>query len=80
MAVLPCFLADGESDVVRVLAPLQELMSELWLLTHRDLRQTARIRAFMDFIARAIARDRALLEGRRPVAKPRAAPKPSRKR
>lgn len=67
LAVLPCFLADQDGDLVRVLSPPADLMSELWLLTHRDLRQTARVRAFMDFIARTIARDRALIEGRRPA-------------
>ncbi len=65
LAVLPCFLADEDSDLVRVLSPPPDLMSELWLLTHRDLRQTARVRTFMDFIARTIVRDRALVEGRR---------------
>ncbi|MCO4748087.1 MAG: hypothetical protein KC912_25055 [Proteobacteria bacterium] len=26
----------------------------LWLLTHADLRQTARVRAFVDFISEAV--------------------------
>jgi DNA-binding transcriptional LysR family regulator len=65
LAVLPCFLAEPESTLVRVLSPDASLTSGLWLLTHRDLRDTARIRAFMDFIAQSVRSQRALLEGKR---------------
>lgn len=68
LALLPCFVADPHPDLVRVLGPVDALESELWLLTHGDLRHTARIRAFMDFIAESIAGDRHLLEGRGPGA------------
>jgi hypothetical protein len=37
---------------------------ELWLLTHPDLRCTARVRAFMQMLARGLRRERDLLEGR----------------
>lgn len=66
-AVLPCYLADGEDGLQRIGAPIDELAIDLWLLTHQDLRQTARVRAFLDFIADAITADRDLLEGRRPL-------------
>jgi hypothetical protein len=36
------------------------------VVTHADLRRTARIKAFLDFIGEAIRTDRDLLEGRRP--------------
>ena len=36
---------------------------ELWLLTHPDLRCTARVRAFMEMLARGLRRERARLEG-----------------
>jgi molybdate transport repressor ModE-like protein len=65
LAVLPCFLADPEPTLVRVLPPDASFTSGLWLLTHRDLRDTARIRAFMDFIAQSVRSQRALLEGKR---------------
>jgi hypothetical protein len=41
----------------------------LWILSHEDLRSTARIRAFTEFAAGALARRRPLLEGAR--ARPR---------
>jgi hypothetical protein len=40
------------------------MASELWLLTHPDLRRTARVRAFMDTLAQSLRRERHLLEGR----------------
>jgi DNA-binding transcriptional LysR family regulator len=44
--------------VHRVLPPILPLTRELWLISHQDLRQTARIRAFFEFIAEAIRGER----------------------
>jgi DNA-binding transcriptional LysR family regulator len=63
LAVLPCFLGDPAPELVRVLPPEPALAGELWLLTHPDLRRTARVRAFMETLARGLRRERALLEG-----------------
>jgi DNA-binding transcriptional LysR family regulator len=41
---------------------LPELEGELWLLAHPDLRNTARVRAFLDFCADEIARRRDVIE------------------
>ena len=43
--------------------PLPDLANGIWLLTHADLRQTARVRAFMDFAASEIAKQRKTIEG-----------------
>jgi DNA-binding transcriptional LysR family regulator len=67
VAPLPCFMGDAEPGLKRLFPPDPEIASELWLLTHEDLRHTARIRAFMDFMAASITGDRDLLEGRRPA-------------
>jgi DNA-binding transcriptional LysR family regulator len=64
LAALPCFLGDRAPQLVRVLPPEPSLAGELWLLTHPDLRRTARVRAFMETLARGIRRERDLLEGR----------------
>ncbi|WP_050626940.1 LysR family transcriptional regulator [Bradyrhizobium viridifuturi] len=66
LALLPCYVGDL-APALRRLAPkpLAEPRSALWLLTHDDLRRTARIRATLDFLAKALASDRALFEGRR---------------
>ena len=63
LAVLPCFLADGDPRLQRVGEPLSELETELWLLTHPDLQRTARIRALLDLLFEGLRRQRALLEG-----------------
>ncbi len=63
LAVLPCYLADPERDLVRVLGPVDDLTTELWLITHQDLRGTARIRAFMDHVGEALARRGAMFAG-----------------
>jgi DNA-binding transcriptional LysR family regulator len=66
VAALPCFLGDAASELTRLGPPIPALGSELWLLTHRDLRQVARIRAFLDFMDRALRPMRALFEGTAP--------------
>ena len=38
------------SGLVGVMAPLADLRTELWLITHRSLKDTARIRAFMEIV------------------------------
>ena len=63
LVALPCFLGDRAPELVRVLPPEPSLAGELWLLTHPDLRRTARVRALMETLARGLRRERALLEG-----------------
>jgi len=63
-AVLPCFLADPDDDLARLLEPPKELTSEIWLLTHPDLRRTARVRALMEFLADAFQGDGTLINGK----------------
>lgn len=63
LAVLPCYLADGDAALARVGPPIAEIASELWLLTHADLRRVARIRAFIDFVAPALRAARGRLSG-----------------
>ena len=53
-AVLPCYFADAEPALNRVGEPIPELATDLWLLTHPDLRRVARIRAFMAFVGEAM--------------------------
>lgn len=65
VALLPCYLGDAEPRLQRLVAePLDELARELWIVTHTDLRRTARVRAFMESIAAHLARHRDLISGR----------------
>jgi DNA-binding transcriptional LysR family regulator len=63
LAALPCYLGDTARDLVCVRRPIPEMETMLWILTHEDLRHTARIRAFTEFTAHAFGRRRSLLEG-----------------
>jgi DNA-binding transcriptional LysR family regulator len=64
---LPCFIADGRPGLVRLGPPNPEFAAGLWLLTHPDLRQSARVRVFLDFVAAEVARQRRRLEGELPA-------------
>ena len=66
LAMLPCFMGDSEPELARVPPGKPGPDWDIWILTHEDLRATARVRAFMDFRAEAFHRQRDLLEGRRP--------------
>jgi DNA-binding transcriptional LysR family regulator len=65
LALLPCYLGDSQTGVVRALrAPVPELEGELWIVAHSDLKGTARVRAFFDVVGEGLARERELFEGR----------------
>ncbi len=66
MALLPCFIGDQEPDLVRVPPGTTRPYRHIWLLTHRDIASSVRVRAFMDFSADALHAHSDLVEGRRP--------------
>jgi DNA-binding transcriptional LysR family regulator len=63
IALLPCYLADPDESVRRISGVLPDLASELWIVTHQDLKNTARIRAFLSVIGDAIVAQRRAFEG-----------------
>ncbi len=63
IAALPCCLADRMTTLKRIHGPVAELSTGLWLLTHKDLGDAARMRAFMDHLHDALSLERACLEG-----------------
>lgn len=64
LAVLPCYLADGEPNLVRMLSePVAELERELWIVTHEDLKNTARVRAFLDVVGSGLSEQKSLFAG-----------------
>lgn len=66
MAILPCFVGDVEPQLYRVPPGTMELYRSLWVLTHEDLRNTARIRIFISFIADAILQYEDTISGLKP--------------
>ncbi|MDH7795446.1 MULTISPECIES: LysR family transcriptional regulator [unclassified Beijerinckia] len=66
LVLLPCYLGDSQDGLARAMAtPISEITGELWIVTHADLKQTARVRAFFDLVGEGLARERDLFEGRR---------------
>jgi DNA-binding transcriptional LysR family regulator/ribosomal protein S18 acetylase RimI-like enzyme len=47
-AFAPCLWGDADPRLQRLLPPEPDFGMDLWLLTHPDLRHTARVRAFLD--------------------------------
>lgn len=66
ICMLPCFIGDREPGIARVDTTFTEPDREIWILTHEDLRGTARIRQFMKFMAEAILDKQDLLLGNCP--------------
>ena len=54
IAVLPCYLGDANEALLRLSDPIGELTTQLWLLTHPDLRHVARVRAFMEVMTEGV--------------------------
>ncbi|WP_262696219.1 LysR family transcriptional regulator [Kordiimonas aquimaris] len=48
LGYLPCILMDDDDSFVQLSEPVPSM--EFWVLTHRDLKETARLKAFRDFI------------------------------
>ena len=55
VGVLPTFMEASHPELVAVSDPIPELSVPVWMLTHPDLRQTARVRAFMQHVGDALA-------------------------
>lgn len=55
IALLPVYLPTGDESVTRLLA-VKELVTEMWIVTHRSLKDTARVRAFMEIVGDAVKR------------------------
>ena len=63
LAPMPTALGDAEPDLVRVLGPIPEL-TRIWrILTTRQLRRTARVAAFFDFMVSEVDMLRPILRG-----------------
>ena len=66
LALLPCYLGDSTAGLARALpTPVPEIAGELWIVTHADLKATARVRAFFEHVGEGLARERDLFEGTR---------------
>src|SRR5262249_57369695 len=67
LALLPCFIGHALPMLSQLTPPLPEMQGELWLLTHPDLRNTARVRTFLQLCASQLPHRRSIIEGNTPV-------------
>jgi DNA-binding transcriptional LysR family regulator len=63
LARIPCFAADAQPDLRRLDLELTPSTWGLWLLSHVDLRSTARVRVCRDFLTDIMLEKRDLMEG-----------------
>jgi len=68
LTMLPCLLGASWPGLRSVISPLSEFgaAGEVWLAIHEDMRQNARVRAFIDHIIEAAQLDSALFAGNAP--------------
>ncbi|WP_338466526.1 LysR family transcriptional regulator [Novosphingobium sp. ZN18A2] len=60
IGVLPCFMAEGDARLMPVI-PQRRILRSFWLVTHKDTRRLARVRAAMDWLIETTANNRAVL-------------------
>ena len=68
IAVLPCVLADSDSDLIRCIEPRADHGRILWLLTHERVRHEPRVRTVIDFLYDRLSRHIRSLEAQRAAA------------
>lgn len=61
LGMLLCMLADAEEELVQVEPPREALDTQVWVLTHPDLKEVARIKAFTDFAYTRLVADAKVL-------------------
>lgn len=63
LLAIPLYMADAAPNIRRVLADSFDVEVDLWLLTHRDHKETARVRAVIDHLCDSLRRDQKRLSG-----------------
>jgi len=63
LARMPCFIADLDPTLRRLDLPLKPSTWGVWILTHVDLRATAKVRVCKEFIENVLEQQRDLVEG-----------------
>ena len=63
LSKMPCYIGDSNSALRRLDVPLKLSDWGVWILSHVDLRATARVRVCRDFLLEAIEQQRPLIQG-----------------
>lgn len=67
LSVFPCFVGDSDPRLVRMAAPIAELQTEQWLVSHHEERHRPEIRRVADRIAALMHEHAALFRGDAPA-------------
>ncbi|MBI1245034.1 MAG: LysR family transcriptional regulator [Alphaproteobacteria bacterium] len=62
--LLPCHLGDGDARLARIGDPVPELLEDMYLIVHRDMRRVALVRGVADALVRLFKRNARVLAGR----------------
>jgi DNA-binding transcriptional LysR family regulator len=68
IAVLPCVVADADSDLIQCVPPRGGHNRTMWLVTHERVRKTPRVRVVIDFLYDRISRHIRQLEAKAAAA------------
>ena len=63
MITMPCFIGDADPRLRRAPGTVPQDDRSIWILFHADLKRTARVRAFVDYMAAAILELRPRIRG-----------------
>jgi DNA-binding transcriptional LysR family regulator len=66
LSVLPCFVGDTDKRLVRVAAPIAELETDQWLVSHHEERHEPAVHAVAERLAALMRQHAALFRGERP--------------
>ncbi|MBB3139264.1 LysR family transcriptional regulator [Halomonas organivorans] len=65
LAILPCFMAEPDDDLVAVLEDEVEVVRQFWITARQEQRRLSRVRLLWDFLREAVEANRDLLMGER---------------
>lgn len=63
VAILPCFRADSDPDLIRIPPYISEGKHDLWVLSHQDMRKNNKVQTFVRFMTEYIISQKGLIEG-----------------
>lgn len=63
VTMLPCYIGDSSPDLRRLDLALKTSTWGVWVLSHADLRSTARVRVCRDFLVDIVRREETLISG-----------------
>lgn len=66
ITLMSCYTGDTDKRIVRIAPPLEAKTIKLWLLTHEDLRHTARVKTLLAFLREELSAHADLFAGKMP--------------